>query len=525
LQQQQNTQLDKSKSGAVRVQFGIGTTTSIGSVNVDTPLGTIEFHIVDVDTPFLLCLKDMDSLGAYFNNVSNKLHVGSRTYSVVRRFGHAFFVWGRAFAGYVTQYLSEPELRQLHRRFGHPSVRRFIDLLHHSSHDTNRQAIERLTRRCTTCQKNGASPRRFKFTLRDPDMQFNHTIVVDIFYLTANGHQNPVLHVVDEATRFQAARWLKDVSSQTVWNNLRYCWIDTYLGPPDVINHDQGKQFVSEEFRQLAASMAITTVPVPIEAHNSIGLVERYHGPLRRAYDVITEDLKGTSVTKEIVLQMAVKAVNDTAGPNGLVPTLLVFGAYPRMTELDPPAPSITVRARAITKAMAEVARLRVDRQIADALRQRNGPQTDQVRHLPLNSKVLVWREGKGWKGPFALLAVAEETCTVELPSGPALFRSTVVKPYLESESENEDKADERIQPDITLDQQPDRAPNRRAVPQEVGQRRNPTRDRRMPQRYGQNVDTFWSEKENSDLALALKLRAEGKITTDGPPFFLSLGT
>ncbi|KAI2634264.1 hypothetical protein GGS26DRAFT_553076 [Hypomontagnella submonticulosa] len=30
---------------------------------------------------------------------------------------------------------------------------------------------------------------------------------------------------------------------------------------------------------------------------------------------------------------MAVKAVNDTAGPDGLVPTLLVFGAYPRLVE------------------------------------------------------------------------------------------------------------------------------------------------------------------------------------------------
>jgi hypothetical protein len=38
---------------------------------------------------------------------------------------------------------------------------------------------------------------------------------------------------------------------------------------------------------------------------------------------------------------MAVKAVNDTAGPDGLVPTLLVFGAFLRMTELDAPALSI----------------------------------------------------------------------------------------------------------------------------------------------------------------------------------------
>ena len=38
---------------------------------------------------------------------------------------------------------------------------------------------------------------------------------------------------------------------------------------------------------------------------------------------------------------MAVKAINDTAGPNRLVPTLLVYGAYLRISKLDPPAPSI----------------------------------------------------------------------------------------------------------------------------------------------------------------------------------------
>jgi hypothetical protein len=34
---------------------------------------------------------------------------------------------------------------------------------------------------------------------------------------------------------------------------------------------------------------------------------------------------------------MAVKAVNDTASPNGLVPTFLVYRAYLRIGKLDPP--------------------------------------------------------------------------------------------------------------------------------------------------------------------------------------------
>jgi hypothetical protein len=55
---------------------------------------------------------------------------------------------------------------------------------------------------------------------------------------------------------------------------------------------------------------------------------------------------------------MAVKAINNTAGPNRLVLTLLVFSAYPRITKLDPPAPLTTVRAAVIHKAMAEITKL-----------------------------------------------------------------------------------------------------------------------------------------------------------------------
>ncbi len=65
---------------------------------------------------------------------------------------------------------------------------------------------------------------------------------------------------------------------------------------------------------------------------------------------------------------MAVKAINNTAGPNGLVLTLLVFGTYPRMTNLDPPALSIIVRATAVHKAMTEIVKLRACKSVNDAL-------------------------------------------------------------------------------------------------------------------------------------------------------------
>ena len=87
---------------------------------------------------------------------------------------------------------------------------------------------------------------------------------------------------------------------------------------------------------------------------------------------------------------MAIKAINNTASPNRLVPTLLVYGAYLRISNLDPPAPSITDRAAIIRKVIAKIVKLRAKQTINNALYHRNGPNTTLVYNLPLNSKVLI---------------------------------------------------------------------------------------------------------------------------------------
>jgi hypothetical protein len=56
---------------------------------------------------------------------------------------------------------------------------------------------------------------------------------------------------------------------------------------------------------------------------------------------------------------MAIKAVNNTAGPNRLVPTLLVYRAYLWISNLDPLALSVIDRAAIIQKAIAEIVKLR----------------------------------------------------------------------------------------------------------------------------------------------------------------------
>jgi len=65
-----------------------------------------------------------------------------------------------------------------------------------------------------------------------------------------------------------------------------------------------------------------------------VGIVERYYRPIRRAYSIIIAKIP--SISKDIALQMAFKAINNIIGPNRLVLTLLVYGAYPQITEYNP---------------------------------------------------------------------------------------------------------------------------------------------------------------------------------------------
>ena len=72
---------------------------------------------------------------------------------------------------------------------------------------------------------------------------------------------------------------------------------------------------------------------MPVEVYNSVKIVERYYSPLYRIYHIITKKL--LNISKDIALQMAFKAINNSTGPNGLIPTLLVFRAYLYIVEFN----------------------------------------------------------------------------------------------------------------------------------------------------------------------------------------------
>ncbi len=79
--------------------------------------------------------------------------------------------------------LIEIELRRLHRRFDHLSARRLYEILERFDHEVKHRAIEHLIKFCHHCQLHDKSFGRFIFSIRDEDIQFNYSIVVDILYM------------------------------------------------------------------------------------------------------------------------------------------------------------------------------------------------------------------------------------------------------------------------------------------------------------------------------------------------------
>ncbi|TIC89479.1 hypothetical protein CH35J_012864 [Colletotrichum higginsianum] len=434
----------------------------------------------------------MDRLKIQFDNANDAPRQGDVAVPTVQKRGHPSMLLSpleKAIA--AGNHMSEVEPRRLRRRFGHPSVYRLRKLPHKAGQKVHLDAIARWTKYCQHCQLHGQSPHRPRFAIQDVEgYAFHHEIVVDVMYLEGS---RPVLDVVDSATAFHAARLPKATSAKSTWAGA-------------------GRNFTAAEFRHEAEAMSIDVEIVPAENHDSVGKVGRYHAAVRRAYEIIQEECP--TLPRDSAVQGAIKSVSDTAGPDGLVPTLVVFGAYPRMADGSPPSPDITPRVEAIRKASAAVGKIHAKRQVNDALATHHGPDTAALkRSRPVGPQVRVWRETKGWTGPYRLVDVDGETCVIDV-NGPPNFRSTVIKPYHQEDSSDNAEINEGTQ--VTAEDL--RRFEDSTVVVEIPPQRGESFESSIAFVTGVQM-TFLSKKEAADRALALKLRNEGVTTTPGAPF------
>lgn len=393
--------------------FGDSLYASLGHIDIrmPTPDGSylaFAADVVDADIPLLLGLDVMDRESLVAGNVSNVLISRRHNWRlpITRQHHHLYIKWTTSQPLYT-----RAELKKLHLHFFHPSARKLFNLLkrvdpRQTSGDTL-SVLENISKSCRTCVVHSPGPHRFRVSFPRSACVFNHELALDLMWLEGQ----PVLHVVDLHTHFSSAIFLQGKTTAAVWKAFLICWASMYPGYPDKFRVDQDSIFKSKEWHQLSADAGIEIQMSGIESHNALGAGKRYHKPLRDIYTKFRADTP--SICPDLAVKLATKAMNDTLGPEGLVPSMLVFGVLPHFPPASTPLLSHTDRMHAMEVVRLEMTNISSKLRLQRALCSKIPPATRYIVRPGDDVYVHNERE-KRWKRPFQVIRTFDKQVFVD---------------------------------------------------------------------------------------------------------------
>lgn len=105
--------------------------------------------------------------------------------------------------------------------------------------------------------------------------------------------------------------------------------------PPQQNQKGQESAETSDKFPELAAFEGIELQLSPVEVHHAVGIGKRYHAALLRIFLFVRKSYPPLS--SHGALRLATKMMNETIGPERLVPSLLVFGVISSFPVINKP--------------------------------------------------------------------------------------------------------------------------------------------------------------------------------------------
>lgn len=420
-----NARLQADASGTI-YKFGESRHQGLGYISIRIPVSETHFAnvnaaVVEIDVPFLLGLDALTKFKVILNfgDDTAQSKCDGWKLKMVRKLGHVYIEWPPSIL------YTETELRRIHRHFYHPRVDKLFAVMKRAdpklvATDVYKD-LEKIQSTCDVCQRESNAPHRFRVSLPNVNCVFNRVVSLDLMKLG----KRTVLHIVDRDTKFGAACFLVHETTTAVWEAFLRTWVAPYVGYPECLAFDQGPQFgKSGDWHGLLLSAGIKEQPSGVESHNALGNGERYHAFLRRVFNKVRAD--SPELSEELSLALSLKAVNDTAGPNGLVPTLLVFGVIPRIPLRASQLPNQIVRMNAMADARKEMEQIVARSRIAAALNWNVPKCSDQ--QFNVSDEVLMFREkpvGK-WVGPYTIKSINNKS--VVLDTGDRNILSSVDK-------------------------------------------------------------------------------------------------
>ncbi len=215
------------------------------------------------------------------------------------------------------------------------------------------------------------------------DTVFNLEIEVDVMWID----MDRVLRINNRGKRYSVANFKVNQRAEHPWDIIVEFWISVCTGYPEIISHDQGKNFTAVFFQHTCSQLGITTRETPVESQNYLPLCERYHSIICRVHKKLKVDFP--PMGKQVRFSTAVHAIDTTMGPEGLTLCLLLFAAVPRspVLNLETMAPTQEQPFEAIGAARKEMETFTAQRRVRTALKHGTG-----IQPVP-NYEFGVWRE------------------------------------------------------------------------------------------------------------------------------------
>lgn len=236
----------------------------------------------------------------------------------------------------------KPILKQVHD-LGHPGVDATYELIGQGYVGITRDLVTAWVKRCTTCQERFRKrPPAPRFLNPIPTETFQRHVQADCVFFIDKRHPihqvHVILHYICIATKWNELVLLSSkegsVMRSAFWD------IFTRIGPPDIIQSDNGSEFNNPEMNDLLATCGIEPINhrhgAPYKP-DSQGVCERNHRTMQRILEIMTKEEKYAEWDFQDMLRLTQYWMNSyTHRSTKQSAYLLVFGRFPPLMRTGP---------------------------------------------------------------------------------------------------------------------------------------------------------------------------------------------
>ena len=156
---------------------------------------------------------------------------------------------------------------------------------------------------------------------------------MDFFKVALQSGSATVAHMIDVASKYQAARVVHGETTTDAIHALEREWVRNF-GNPKRLQVDEGRGFCSKDFVDWTDQHGIQLLAAPGEAHERMGAIERSHAVLREALETYleTEQITRTVENVKDALNYVPSQVNRLTHHKGFSPAQWVLGYDPALT-------------------------------------------------------------------------------------------------------------------------------------------------------------------------------------------------